>query len=107
MTTTIPLTGQDGKLSENGMLSPEGKFFPCESGYHDMTCEEILKTNRYCLEMEGWIFIINCQIFLDRPFDLGWCIPQAQWDFCKEYLEQYPDEMSMFWELRATRTKRK
>jgi len=101
-TATIPLTGT---MSENGMLSPEGIFYPCESGYHDMTCSEILDANRQILEHSGWIFIINCEIHLAHPFDQGWTIPQDQWTFCRDYLNHYPDEMSMFWELRATRTK--
>ena len=103
MTQTIPLTGM---MSENGMLSPNGVFYPCDSGYHDMTCEKILDANRQILEKSGWIFIINCEIFLAEPFDCHWTIPQAQWEFCRDYLSKYPDEMSMFYELRATRTKR-
>ena len=103
--TTTTLSGST-ELSSNGMLSPDGIFYPCHSGFHDMTCEQILDSNRQILEKSGWIFIIKKEIFLAHPFDANWTIPQAQWIFCKEYLDMYPDELSMFWELRATRTRR-
>ena len=101
---TLPLSAT--KLSENGMFSPDGTFYPCESGYHDMTCEQIIDSTREMLESSGWVFIIKSKIFHPHPFTNNWNVTQLQYAFLRGYIEDFPDPLSMFWEFRIADTKR-
>lgn len=60
----------------NGWLSPNGEFFPCPIGKHNIKAAEIIKDSSGAVINEVWI-----QVTMDSAFTEHHKITQAQFDW--------------------------
>lgn len=55
-------------VQEDGLLSPDGTYYPCGYCYHDNAAMEIAGVDAWTLETCGWIHISNSWLYHEKEF---------------------------------------